>query len=564
MNLGNRIQPIHYLLFFLILLTIIFISILAAVPPVDRDALTHHLIIPKLYLEHGFHEIPHIIFSYYPMNLNLLYMIPMYFGNDILPKYIHFLFAILTAVLIYKYLSQRTNKSYGLLGALFFLSTPVVIRLSSTVYVDLGLVFFFFASILAIFRWIETGFKTRYLIISGIFCGLALGTKYNALVGFFLLTLFIPFIYVRYNQRSRNYHVKSIAAGTLFVFVALAVFSPWMVRNVVWTGNPIYPLYNSIFISKPEPEKSEIKKNTPAQKKPLKITHIDVRHHLYEESWLEIALIPVRVFFQGEDDNPKYFDGRLNPFIFLLSLFAFMGISAAGRQKNTEKWILLSFSVLFLLYACAKASIRIRYFIPILPPMIVLSMYGLYNIENRFLNRQHPYAGCLRKTVMLTIAFAMLGMNVLYMKERFEKDRPLPYITGKISRDDYIQQYRPEYAALQYANANLGEGHRILGLYLGNRHYYSDIPIEFSTHIFRSHAKNADSGTDLAIKLHEKGLSHILVRLSMLNDFFDEYNEQEQKILKAFFEKNAVMEFHKDGNGLLRILIPAKDDDPQI
>jgi tryptophan-rich sensory protein len=29
------------------------VVILAAVPPVSRDALTHHLAIPKLYLKHG-------------------------------------------------------------------------------------------------------------------------------------------------------------------------------------------------------------------------------------------------------------------------------------------------------------------------------------------------------------------------------------------------------------------------------------------------------------------------------------------------------------------------------
>ena len=58
--------------------------ILACVPPVSRDALTHHLAVPKLYLKHGgIYEIPALVFFYYPMNLDLLYMIPLYFENDI-------------------------------------------------------------------------------------------------------------------------------------------------------------------------------------------------------------------------------------------------------------------------------------------------------------------------------------------------------------------------------------------------------------------------------------------------------------------------------------------------
>jgi len=123
---------------------IVAVLLLSSVPPVSRDALTHHLAVPKLYLQHGnLLELPQIVFSYYPMNLDLLYMLPLYWGNDILPKYIHFLFALLTAALIYRYLKKYLPLQYSWLGVLLFLSIPVIIKLSITVYVDLGLIFFF-------------------------------------------------------------------------------------------------------------------------------------------------------------------------------------------------------------------------------------------------------------------------------------------------------------------------------------------------------------------------------------------------------------------------------------
>ncbi len=54
-------------------------------PPISRDALIHHLAIPKLWLLHGgVYEIPWAVYSYYPMNINILYLIPLYFGNDVL------------------------------------------------------------------------------------------------------------------------------------------------------------------------------------------------------------------------------------------------------------------------------------------------------------------------------------------------------------------------------------------------------------------------------------------------------------------------------------------------
>jgi hypothetical protein len=112
---------------FLILLFALIASIivLSLVPPVAKDELVHHLAVPKLYLKHGkMYEIPFMPFSYYPMSLQLLYLIPLYFGNDIIPKFIHFSFALLTAYLIFIYLRRRLDSSYALLGAVILSVNP--------------------------------------------------------------------------------------------------------------------------------------------------------------------------------------------------------------------------------------------------------------------------------------------------------------------------------------------------------------------------------------------------------------------------------------------------------
>ena len=136
LHLSNLKKPetsvaVRYIRMFLVaLFAILFVCIitLASVPPVSKDALVHHLTIPKLYLKHGgMYEIPSLVFSYYPMNLDLLYLVPLYFGNDIIPKFIHFCFALLTAWLIYHYLKRRTSITYALLGVVFFLSIPIII-----------------------------------------------------------------------------------------------------------------------------------------------------------------------------------------------------------------------------------------------------------------------------------------------------------------------------------------------------------------------------------------------------------------------------------------------------
>ncbi len=533
------------------------ISLLASVPPVSRDALTHHLYIPKLYLQHGgFYELPHIICSYYPMNLDLLYMIPLFFKNDIVPKYIHFAFALATGILLFKYIDRRINRTYALLGSLFFLSIPVIVRLSSTVYVDLGLIFFLFASQLCIFRWIETGFRLKYLIWGAVLCGLGLGTKYNGLVGLFLLGLFVPFVYSRYHTARKHLWTKSFSCGATFVLIALFFFSPWMIRNFIWTGNPVYPLYQSVFNAidaKPavESENSAIENHS-------QMSHIEIRRQIYGESWLQIALIPVRIFFGGQDDNPARFDGKTNPFLLLLTIFAFFGVKKKNRQFRSEIILMFSFSILYFLFASVQNHIRIRYISPILPTLVVLAMFGLNNLTKMIQGQTWKRSKVIGSGIYLAIIAVMLGLNAQYLASRFKNDKPMEYLSGRITRDEYIQHYRPEYETFRYANEHLVSNSKLLGLFIGNRGYYSDRDIVFDLNILRQLAGESASPTDLYSKIKSRKFTHLLINYNSFNYWVGKYEVHEKTILKAFFETCVVTEFSKEGFGLLRLVADNK------
>lgn len=549
--INSKISRMSLVYSLLIAVVVTLIAMMASVPPVSRDALIHHLAIPKLYLRHGgMFEIPDFSYSYYPMNLELLYLIPLYFKNDILPKFIHFAFALVAALMIFRYLKRRINTEYALLGSLFFLSIPIIVCQSSTVYVDLGLVCFLFAALTYIFKWVEYNFKWKYLVISAVFCGLALGTKYNGLIGLFLLALFVPFVYARYHANKLHHAGKSIGYSAVYILVALIVFSPWMVRNMLWTGNPVYPLYNSVFNSSVA-STGIVDEDGPETSSSM--SPFQIRRFLYGESGWEIAIIPLRVFFQGRDNDPKYFDGRANPFLLLLPIFAFFGIRSSSQQVKTEKFMMLGFSVLFLLFACAQTVIRIRYFAPIFPPLVVLAMFGLHHLQENLLSQNSQISGFVKRLTAFAIIFVMLGLNVKYMVERFAVVHPRGYLTGKVSRDEYIQKFCPEYASMQYANLNLSKNDRILGIYIGKRSYYSDIDIAFSLDMLQKMAAKAKSPRDIAEGLRERGITYLLVNYELFNFWVQQYSLHEKQMLKDFFEKYTVREFSKDGYGLLSI-----------
>ncbi len=92
-------------------------------------------------------------------------------------------------------------------------------------------------------------------------------------------------------------------------------------------------------------------------------------------------MIPVRIFFEGQDNLPQYFDGKLNPFLFFLPFFAFLSFKKNTPMIKAEKKILLAFAVLYLLFAFFKTDMRIRYIAPIIPPLVILAMYGLHQIS---------------------------------------------------------------------------------------------------------------------------------------------------------------------------------------
>lgn len=524
------------------------IVILASVPPVSRDALVHHLAVPKLYLRHGgIYDIPFMVFSYYPMNLDVLYLGALWLGNDILPKFIHFSFGLLTAWLVYGYLKKRLNAVYGILGALFFLSIPVIIKLSITVYVDLGLTFFSTGALLLLLRWVNEGFRLKHLILSAVFCGLAMGTKYNGLIVCFLLSLFVASLFGRHGGKGWQGGLKALGYGGLFVAVSLVVFSPWMIRNYHWKKNPIYPLYNSLFNPAPSPKTGTQQAGSVGSGR---VSLFSYREIIYKETWPQIALLPVRVFFEGRDDDPRYFDGRLNPFLFILPLLAFFPRRSERNIPGfgTEKKVLVTFSVLYFCFAFFTRDLRVRYLAPIIPPLVILSMVGLSNLEALFSGRKGRGSKAILGPVLSAlVALSLLSYNGAYLKGQFTEVAPFSYLRGALSRAEYISRYRFEYPAMQYIHSNLPDDALVFLLFLGNRGYYCDREYLLGEGSFKRVVEKASNSSELLEGLSRMKVTHLAIYAPIFDKWArDNFPPEKHRLLKPFFSVKARLLFHQN------------------
>ncbi len=541
----------HKLLFTLAYLLIIaYVILISTVPPVSRDAQTHHLALPKIWISEGtLSAVPEIEFSYYPQLINLLYILPVALEFDIAAKYIHFFFALATALLICLFIRRFIGNFWGLMGGLMFLTLPIILKLSVTVYVDLGLLFFFTASLFSILIWLEDTEKINWLIIAGISSGLALSTKYNAMLSVTILTLIFGFFYIKLNKDKKNIQIQYLKFLSVFSFIAITIFSPWAIRNIKLTGNPIYPLYDSFF-SKFGNEKNPDQETLNIVSKEEKIKPFTYRYLVYQESPIYTLALPIRIFFEGQDDNPQYFDGKLNPMLLLFALLLLVRIRSNWRHQ-----FLASFVVITLIYTMFATDMRIRYIITIISPMIVLAVFGLHHFS-QWLKLNSTKSTRRILTVLLLIMY--FSFNYSYAINLYKEIQPLPYITGEINREEYISNKLPYYSLNQLANKVVPSNGKLLGVYTGFRRYYLDVPHTLESELLIRNANNVSKANELAQELSENQITHLLVRVDLFNNRVLEEKQEVQALIANFFNQNMTLLASKDRFALyeLKVLTP--------
>lgn len=480
----------------LFLLLILAVEILLGlVPPTARDELTHHLVIPRLYVQAGrIIEVPFAPYSYYPMLLDMLYAPWVQWKWDSVPKLVHGLFGWLAGLLLYAYLARRLSPIYGLLGFFFFVSLPAVLRLSTWAYVDLGVVFYSTASLLCALRWLEEKKGSRWLALAGLTAGFAFATKPNGLVAAFVLALLLLFTCARVTRPIRTMAVVFCIYGAAALLPAL----PWLIKNWFQTGNPLFPFLTGLFAGQG---------GGGINIRPTELGVFAKRALLYGESGWEIAALPLRVFFFGKDDNPQYFDGVLSPLLILFLPWAFKG------KWPGEKKLFLTFALLYFAYALFLVDLRIRYILLIVPSLVILMAYGIHNI----------YLRIARPTYLIAAVLFFFALNGVYLWRYFQEVSPLAYALGRESRDAYLTRKLAEYPAIQYVNQELPADAKIYFLFIGRRAYYcersyfhdgGELPWRLVGLI-----RSARNGGHVRRELKKMGLTHMLIREDLFSRF---------------------------------------------
>jgi hypothetical protein len=287
-------------------------------------------------------------------------------------------------------------------------------------------------------------------------------------------------------------------------------FAPWLIKNWAETGNPFFPLLTGIF---PGPNRG----GSAAAATFAGFGIIAKRQLLYGESWWQIAALPLRLFLSGRDDNPQYFDGVLSPV-----LIAFLPWAFKGKWLG-EKKLLASFALLYLAYALFLVDLRVRYVLPIVPPLVGLMVYGIFNVYLRMKNPR----------ILFGIVGCFALFNGYYLWSYFQTVRPLPYVFGRETRGEYLEHALPEYAVFDHANKSLPDRAKIYLLFMGRRGYYCERDYVHDggewPALLMSAIQSARDPSDIERNLQKQGITHLIVREDLLVRFLDNNLNPEQQ-----------------------------------
>jgi hypothetical protein len=220
--------------------------------------------------------------------------------------------------------------------------------------------------------------------------------------------------------------------------------------------------------------------------------------------------------------------------------------------------MLLAYAILFFATAFFSSGMRIRYISPIIPPLVILSILGVRRMVDLVSALKARYSRNLGFAVVFLIVSFSLWLNAHYIFTQYRYVDPITYLSGTVSRDQYIERYRREYPVLRYINKNLHSNAKILFIHMGKRGYYCDreyvLDMNFNRSMLHQLVIGSNKPEDIMRRITSQGITHLLIRYDIFDRWVKStFTKKEQELLKAFFNQHVKLLYFKSGYGVSRL-----------
>ncbi|MCX5782198.1 MAG: glycosyltransferase family 39 protein [Elusimicrobia bacterium] len=466
--------------------------------------------------------------SYFPFNINMLYLMGLSINNEITAKLIHYSCGLLIVYAVYIFSEKYFNRTTAVFSALIFYSIPQVATVSWKTAIELGIGIFEFGAVFALVNYIVSK-KKQWFIISAIFCGFSMGSKYTGIVFcYFALigTLIIQGVMAKENS------FKIFKSVFFFSLIAMITCLPWYLRNFIYSGNPVFPFFwekigyekihltKSLFLDPPRPE---------------------------------FNFLNYFLFLWPLTMGKLQQETVLGPVFLVFAVFLFM-----YRKIDLEIKILFGYLFISFIFWVLLGRFYLRYFIPTLPVVSVIFAYYIANHKNAKFAKNGIYV----LLIIITLGNISFSNYLLWATQD-----PLRYLIGQQSKKEYLSTQRtsypcPYYQTLEYANRKLNPKAKLLflgetrGLYC-ERQFITSGAGDFNPMVeWVSQCKN---GKDLYDKIISNGITHILLNVPetmRLKNYETFYWDAKSFTVFCEFWSKYVKEIYKD---IADISVPYKE-----
>ncbi|MCX8045190.1 MAG: hypothetical protein N3B18_13810 [Desulfobacterota bacterium] len=523
----------------------IFLFAKALRPALFYDAITYHLGVPNYYLLEGrITHIPHDAFSNFPFTAEMLFTLGMFLHGQHLAQLTSILVWWSTAWALFRFSKRFFPDISPWFAPVFFAATPALLENAVMYTNDLHLAYYTLITAYCFFLWEENPAAVRYLVLTGFCAGICLGIKYIAFICV-LLPLWCGVWWITLVRERAG--VRVFLYRTCWCALpALVPFMPWGMKNLIATGNPLYPgLYPLLGGSN----------MTPAQYKNIAaMSHPPSLDQLINGLWHN----PARLFLAaGAPIQPLCGEWHLGPMLLIaMPLFIFL-----FKKHQVVRYVCAATLLQFFAWHCTFHVARFLY------PCIVLALPAAAYALQRFSQRM----GNVLSRIFIILIALLSGMGTLagmYQVNLATKTFGLDFLfetdaaflrRHMIDTPAAVLESLPVYT---YINNTLDPGALVLiigdaqHLYLQRRHRYAYLAATTPYDVISEYAPDYHR---IAEALKHAGITHLVFAPHELQRLQRSgavgFPESDTLHIYAFLNSSHVVPIYEYRRGILRVYL---------
>jgi len=406
------------------LLALILTFLRTLLPPFEAyDALLYHLTIPELWLREGglrAYDFPHY---WFPGLVEGMYLWGLGLGSEIVPQQIHFLFTLLTSLIVWHWARSLWDDLTAWWTVTILVSMPSLLLLAGWAYTDMALACFGVLMLFTLWLGIERN-NTSWWKLGAIAAGMAMGVKYTSLViPLTALILIATWTVGNWSKRSSELIRFGLIAGSAGFI--------WYLRNWYWMGNPFYPF---VFGGR--------------HWDPFRAAAFSGAGSGSGWDLKAILSLPLTITLGYQDIN--YFDGNIGP-LFLLTLpLAFWQLARGNHLEPRLRKSLASIGLFTTLsasfwtygYVTTRSLWQARLLFPALIPFTIPAAVGLVALSGIIVKGIRVYF-IVSSLAALSVFVILLDFSLGVIARN-----PLAVASGIVSRESYLEKYQPGYLSV--------------------------------------------------------------------------------------------------------------------